>query len=298
MAAAATFRPRGELRRDEPLARHTSWRVGGPADRFYRPADKADLADFLRALPAGEPVTWLGLGSNVLVRDGGIRGTVIGTQGCLNAIELLDGGRVRAEAGAACALVARTAARAGLAGAGFLAGIPGTVGGALAMNAGAFGGETWGIVERVETIDRAGTIRRRGPEDFAVGYRSVTGPAGEWFVEAVFRCAAGEPAAEQQRIKALLARRAATQPTGSPSGGSTFRNPPGDYAARLVEAAGLKGHRIGGAEVSAKHANFVINTGAASAADIEALIGFMHARVAEAYGVDLVREVKIIGEVA
>jgi len=298
MAAMAHEPLRGELQFDEPLARHTSWRVGGPADRFYRPADKEDLAAFLQSLPPGEPVTWLGLGSNVLVRDGGVRGTVIGTQGRLNAIELLEGDRLRAGAGAACAVVARTAARAGLGGAGFLAGIPGTVGGALAMNAGAFGGETWRIVVAVETVDRAGVLRRRGPEDFAVGYRSVRGPVGEWFVEGEFQCGAADVAAEQQRIRDLLARRAATQPTGLPSGGSTFRNPEGDHAARLIEAAGLKGFRIGGAEVSPKHANFVINAHGASAADIEALIAHMRATVAERFGVDLVTEVKLIGEPA
>jgi UDP-N-acetylmuramate dehydrogenase len=296
MTAMDSERLRGELMFDEPLARHTSWRVGGAARCFYRPADIADLAVFLRGLPQGEPLLWLGLGSNLLVRDRGFRGTVIATQGRLHGIELFGDGRLRAEAGAACAQVARRAARAGLAGAAFLAGIPGTMGGALAMNAGAFGGETWGRVVGVETVDRAGTLRRRPPEDYVIGYREVRGPAHEWFVACDLQLEAGNALAEQARIKELLARRAATQPTGEASGGSTFRNPPGDHAARLIEAAGLKGRRVGGAQVSPKHANFVINTGAASAADIEALIDLMQETVERAHGVRLVREVLIVGD--
>jgi len=289
---------RGELLCDEPLARHTSWRVGGPARRFYRPADREDLIAFLRALPAGEPLLWLGLGSNLLVRDGGFSGTVLAVSGRLTGLRLLGPGRLYGEAGVACAHVARLAVRSGGVGLEFLAGIPGTLGGALAMNAGAFGGETWGWVVEVETVDRAGTVRTRLPADFTVGYREVRGPAGEWFLSAVLRFEAGDAAGAQQRVKQLLERRAATQPTRQPSGGSTFRNPPGDFAARLIESAGLKGLTIGGAQVSEKHANFIVNLGGATAADIEALIAAVVARVAAVHGVTLQAEVHTVGETA
>ncbi len=295
MAAPRIPALRGELRRDEPMARHTSWRVGGPARVFYRPADAADLAAFLQQLPPEEPLLWLGLGSNLLVRDGGFPGSVIALQGRLAEIEPRPGRRLWCGAGAACARTARVAARAGLTGAAFLAGIPGTLGGALAMNAGAFGGETWERVLEVQTIDRAGTLRRRGPEDFRVAYREVRGPEGEWFTGALLQLGQGDVAAEQAAIRALLERRAATQPTGLPSAGSTFRNPPGDHAARLIEAAGLKGCRIGGAEVSERHANFIINTGDASAADIEALIEHVQAEVERRFGVVLQPEVHRVG---
>ncbi len=288
----------GELLLDEPLAKYTSWRVGGPARRFYRPADAADLSLFLSSLPAGEPLLWLGLGSNLLVREGGFPGTVILTQGRVNDIDILPGNRLRAEAGAACAHVARLCARSGLCGAAFLAGIPGTMGGALAMNAGAFGGETWEKVIAVETIDRRGQVQRREPAEFEVGYRQVRGPEGEWFLACELQLKIGNSAAEQIAIRKLLEQRSATQPTGKPSAGSTFRNPPGDHAARLIEATGLKGLRIGGAVVSEKHANFIINTGDASATDIEQLINEVQARVEAAQGVRVQPEVHIVGEQA
>ncbi len=289
---------RGEWREHEPLARYTSWHVGGPADRLYRPADVDDLAAALASLPADEPVFWLGLGSNVLVRDGGIRGTVIVTRQLLQAMEFLGRGRVRAEAGVACARLARFCAQHDLVGAEFFAGIPGTVGGALAMNAGAWGGETWPQVEAVETVDRAGVLRERPPEDFRFGYRSVEGPAGEWFVAARFAFEAGDGEAARRRVRELLAERGRAQPTGVRSCGSVFRNPPGDHAARLIEAAGLKGTRIGGAGVSEKHANFIINHGDASAADIEALIERVRDAVEQASGVRLEPEVRVVGEPA
>ncbi len=295
MMAALEFPPLpGELLHQEPLARYTTWRVGGPARDFYRPVDAGDLALFLQQLPADEPLLWLGLGSNLLVRDGGFPGAVVAMQGGLADIHI-EGERVRAGAGAACAKVARVAARAGLTGAAFLAGIPGTLGGALAMNAGAFGGETWERVVEVTTIDRAGQLRTRRPADFGIAYREVHGPQGEWFVATTLQLQAGDVASEQARIRELLARRGETQPTGQPSAGSTFRNPPGDHAARLIEAAGLKGHRIGGAEVSPKHANFIINTGEARAADIEALIGHVQQVVEQRFGVRLQPEVHIVG---
>lgn len=287
---------RGEMRFSEPLSQHTTWRVGGPASCFYRPADRADLIRFLAQLERDEPLFWLGLGSNLLVRDGGFRGTVIATKGTLVASEWRSERVLYAEAGMACAKLARLAARAGLCGAEFLAGIPGTLGGALAMNAGAFGGETWERVVRVETVDRYGEVRSRGAGDFEIGYRQVKGPAGEWFLAAELQLEVGDGEAAQQRIKALLERRGATQPTNQPSCGSVFRNPPGDFAARLIESAGLKGRRLGGAQVSEKHANFIINTGSATARDIELLIAEVQREVAARSGVELVTEVHRIGE--
>ncbi|MCU7904637.1 MAG: UDP-N-acetylmuramate dehydrogenase [Candidatus Thiodiazotropha sp. (ex Epidulcina cf. delphinae)] len=287
---------RGEMRLDEPLSRHTTWRVGGPARCFYRPADRQDLLRFLGRLDPDEPLFWLGLGSNLLVRDGGFNGTVIAIQGCLGVSDWRGDNRLYAEAGVSCAKIARTAARAGLCGVEFLAGIPGTLGGALAMNAGAFGGETWERVIRVETVDRYGAVHSRVPGDFDIGYRHLAGPAGEWFLSADLALESGDAAAAQLQIKRLLERRAETQPTRWPSCGSVFRNPPGDHAARLIEAAGLKGRRMGGAQVSEKHANFIINAGNATAADIEALIEAVQREVEEHSGVVLVMEVRRIGD--
>ena len=290
---------RGTLLLNEPLGRYTSWRVGGPARRLYRPADQEDLASFLAGLDADEPLFWLGLGSNLLISDAGFPGTVIHTQGCLSAMTRLDGeaadALVRVEAGASCAKVARFASRMGLVGAEFLAGIPGTMGGALAMNAGAWGGETWPLVRRARTIDRSGQIRERAQNAFSFGYRSVKGADGEWFLAADLALEAGDTEAAQARIKDLLARRAATQPTGLPSCGSVFRNPPGDHAARLIEAAGLKGRRLGAAEVSTKHANFIINLGDATATEIAALIELVQDQVEQHSGVRLQPEVRRVG---
>ncbi len=278
------------------MARHTTWRVGGPARVLYCPADLRDLAAFLGRLAADEPLLWLGLGSNLLVRDGGFRGRVVATRFGLGALARADEVAVRAEAGVACAKVARFCADAGLRGAEFLAGIPGTMGGALAMNAGAFGGETWARVAGVETIDRHGRIRSRAPSEYRVGYRSVEGPAGEWFVAAHLRLEPGDRGGGRARIKGLLERRGETQPTGVPSCGSVFRNPPGDHAARLIEAAGMKGACRGGACVSQMHANFIVNRGTATAGDIEALIEEVAERVARVHGVSLEREVHIVGD--
>ena len=297
MMAAMKRQPlRGELLHDVPLSDYTSWRVGGAAKCLYRPADSQDLVDFLRQLKADEPLLWLGLGSNLLVRDGGFRGTVIATQGSLERLEMQPDGLLYSEAGVSCAKVARFAARQGRVGIEFLAGIPGTMGGALAMNAGAFGGETWGAVAWVETLDREGCVRRRDPSRFEVGYRRVKGAEGEWFLAAGLTTQSGDVATGQQKIKQLLARRSESQPIGLPSCGSVFRNPEGDYAARMIEASGLKGERIGGAVVSEKHANFIINAGGASASDIEALINLVRDRVEAASGVCLQTEVHMVGE--
>lgn len=287
---------RGELRQNELLGRYTSWRVGGPARQWYRPADIEDLSNFLAQLPADEPLLWLGLGSNLLVRDGGFAGTVIYTQGALDQLEQTGPTQVQAEAGVACAKVAKFCARRGLVGAEFLAGIPGSMGGALAMNAGAFGGETWERVSAVETVDRQGVRRWRRAGEFSVGYRTVRGRPDEWFVAARLDLDQGDTDAAQAQIKALLDRRGQTQPIGLPSCGSVFRNPPRDHAARLIEAAGLKGHCVGGACVSEKHANFIINTGNASAADIERLIDQVRRTVERVHGITLHPEVCIVGE--
>lgn len=288
-------RLRGELRRDESLARHTSWRVGGPARQLYRPADAADLAAFLAQLDPGEPLLWLGLGSNVLISDAGFPGAVIQTQGCLTRMERRGESGIFAESGVACAKLARFAARQDLVGIEFLAGIPGTLGGALAMNAGAWGGETWPQVSMVRTIDRHGQIRTRVPGDYSVGYREVKGVEGEWFLDADLQLMPGDGQAGLERIRALLDKRARTQPTGLPSCGSVFRNPPGDHAARLIESVGLKGYRLGGAQVSEKHANFIINTGEASALDIINLIEHVRQQVERRTGVGLIPEVRMVG---
>lgn len=296
MAAQRSQSVHGVLLENEPMARHTTWRVGGPAARYYQPADIDDLTRFLAQLPGDEPVFWVGLGSNLLVRDGGIRGTVIATAGLLNGIEQMDAVTIRAEAGVSCAKVARFCARLGLTGAEFFAGIPGTLGGALAMNAGAFGGETWKLVRAVETLDRSGRRHQRGTSDYRIGYREVAGPADEWFVAATLQLQPGDTEAAAAHIRELLDKRAASQPTQQPNAGSVFRNPPGDHAARLIESCGLKGRCIGGACVSEKHANFIINTGSATATDIEALIELVATTVQQQCGVSLVREVHIVGE--
>jgi D-alanine-D-alanine ligase len=288
---------KGRLLNNEKLAKYTSWRVGGPADRLYIPFDRQDLCEFIAALPDSEPVFWMGLGSNLLVRDGGIRGTVINTKGRLKEMKLAEDGSVYVEVGVPCALVARFCAEQALIGAEFLAGIPGTMGGALKMNAGAFGGETWGIVKQVEMIDGAGKLSLRYPSDFKVSYRSVKGFDKEWFLSCCLQLQQGDAAASQQTIKGLLENRAKTQPTNQPSCGSVFKNPDGDYAARLIEQTGLKGYAIGGACVSEKHANFIVNTGNASAADIEDLIHTIQKKVKEHQGVELQTEVCMVGEV-
>ena len=298
---------RGELRLNEPMAKHVSWRAGGTAARTYAPADLDDLCTFLRTThikSATEGLYFVGLGSNLLVRDGGVRATVVFTHWALRQITLLSSGdseiEIHVGAGTASPKAARFAALHGAAGAEFLAGIPGTLGGALAMNAGCYGGETWNLVSSVTTIDRAGVLHQRAPSDYAVGYRSVNGPADEWFVAATLKVPLGDGdhATEKSRnkIKDLLSKRIASQPLQQPNAGSVFRNPPNDHAARLIQVCGLKGTCIGGAEISLKHANFIVNTGGATAADIEALIELAQNTVREKFGVELEREVRIIGD--
>lgn len=294
---------RGRWLLDEPMARHVSWRAGGQAKRAYVPADLDDLALMLRGLPSDEPIMFVGLGSNLLVRDGGYGGTVVFTHGVLSRIALLDMRTVHAAAGVASPKLARFAAMHDLVGAEFLAGIPGTVGGALAMNAGCYGGETWRIVRDVTTLARDGSLRVRKPSEYQVGYRHVSlapehASQQEWFVAATFELDAGSGTEARARIRDFLARRIATQPLSRPNAGSVFRNPPGDYAARLIEACGLKGRRIGGAQISDKHANFIVNSEGARAADIEALILLAQQTVMAKCGIGLECEVRVVGEAA
>jgi len=283
--------------KDVPMAKHTSWHVGGPADLFFTPRDAMDLAAFLRQLPPDVPLLWIGLGSNLLVRDGGIRGAVISTHGALGAFARLSATRIQAEAGVPCARIARQCVKWGLGPAEFFAGIPGTLGGALAMNAGAWGEATWNHVVEVDVLDRHGARHTRPAADYEIGYRRVKGPDNEWFIGARLefeRAPGGNPDA----IRALLDKRRETQPIGEWSCGSVFINPPDDHAARLIESAGLKGFRIGDASVSEKHANFIINHGHALAADIEALIVHVQGTVAKVHGLELNTEVRIVGEPA
>ena len=309
---------RGELRADEPMSRHVSWRAGGAVERAYWPADLDDLRALLRSLPSEEPVHFVGLGSNLLVRDGGLRGTAVFTHWALRHIALgtVDdsAGEIRVDAGVASPKVARFAALHDLIDAEFLAGIPGTIGGALAMNAGCYGGETWNIVRKVATVDRAGDLHERSPAEYRIAYRTVAkrcqqiggiqsasalerrAGAEEWFISARFALPRGNGADARQKIKDLLARRIASQPLGEPNAGSVFRNPPGSYAAQLIEACGLKGRQIGGAVISTKHANFIVNSGSARAHDIESLIELAQVSVKNKFGIELEREVRIIGE--
>jgi UDP-N-acetylmuramate dehydrogenase len=282
---------------DVPMSKHTSWHVGGAADLFFTPRDGMDLAAFLRQLRPEVPLLWIGLGSNLLVRDGGIRGAVISTHGALGALERLSATRIQAEAGVPCARIARQCVKWGLGPAEFFAGIPGTLGGALAMNAGAWGEETWRHVLEVDVLDRRGIRHTRKAADYDIGYRSVKGPDHEWFIGARLEFERA-PGVNSEAIRELLEKRKQTQPIGEWSCGSVFTNPPGDHAARLIESAGLKGFRIGDASVSLKHANFIINHGAARAADVEALIQHVQRTVQLSHGIALHTEVRIVGEPA
>ncbi|MBE9560967.1 MAG: UDP-N-acetylmuramate dehydrogenase [Proteobacteria bacterium] len=286
---------------NEPMSRHTSWRAGGVARQYVQAQTLVALADFIATLPRDEDLLWMGLGSNTLVRDGGFNGTVVATQGVMNQLELLDDDgsdyrSVYVGAGVASAKLARFCSKQGLSGAEFFAGIPGLVGGALAMNAGAFGGETWPLVIEVETLNHKGEITKRDASEFEYGYRFVNGLQGEWFVSATLRLEKQQAENNTIDIKQLLAKRAVSQPTGVASCGSVFRNPEGAYAAQLIEECGLKGKRIGGAVVSEKHANFIINENNATAEDIESLIYFVQKTVNDTHGVLLQPEVKIVGE--
>ena len=286
---------KGRLMFDEPMSKHTSWRLGGPADRYYVPADLQDLQNFLANLETGLDILWVGLGSNMLVRDGGFRGQVIAPLNALNEIHLNPDGSLYAESGVSCAKLAKFCRNEGLAGADFFAGIPGTIGGALAMNAGAFGGETWTAVERLFMLDPRGLLVERNAAEFEVGYRRVRLPHQEWFAAALFRFDQ-RTAGEDSNIRQLLQQRNATQPIGQPSCGSVFKNPPGKHAAQLIETAGLKGYCLGTACVSDKHANFIISSAATTARDVEALIEHIRVTVAAKFDICLESEVRIVGE--
>jgi len=290
---------RGTLSHGVSMRKHTSWRVGGVAEHVYQPADVEDLQSFLWNFPKNEPLYVIGLGSNLLVRDGGVRGTVLLLHGALNQLRMTQCG-VYVEAGVPGAKLARFAARHNLRGAEFFAGVPGTLGGMLEMNAGCYGSETWEKVVEVKTINRCGELRVRAASDYQIGYRHASlrdnTLAEEWYVSAVLKLRTGDGEIARQEIKALLNKRISSQPLQIANAGSVFRNPPGKHAAQLIEVCGLKGKRIGGACVSEKHANFILNTGEATAADIENLIAEVRTQVAAQTGVQLHPEVRIIGE--
>lgn len=286
----------GELKLNEPMSKHTTWRAGGTADHYYIPTDVQDLSCYLQSLKKDEPVFWLGLGSNLLVRDGGLRGSVIATANALSGIEILEDNVVEVGAGVPCAILARFCARNNLVNGEFFAGIPGVVGGALRMNAGAFGGETWPLVVEVETINKEGVTQWRSQNEYSTAYRTVNGPENEWFTKARFKFKSGDGENAALEIKKLLAKRAASQPTGTANCGSVFRNPEPAFAAQLIEQCGLKNHRIGGAYVSEKHSNFIINDGSATAADIEELVLYVKEHVLKETGIELMQEVHIVGD--
>ncbi len=286
----------GELRKEEPMSRHTSWKTGGNADYYYIASDLNDLTKFISKLPDSIPITWVGLGSNLLVRDGGIHGVVISTSGLFNELKNLTETEIFIGAGVSCAKAANFSARSGLEGIEFLAGIPGTIGGALAMNAGAYGGEIWSYVKEVETINREGIRKIFGKDKFDISYRSVSIPKNEWFIACKMGLEISTSSIVSGRIKKMLGKRADEQPLGKLSCGSVFRNPPKKYAAELIDKCGLKGKRVGGAIVSEKHSNFIINTGNATSLDIEQLIEFIQKSVYKKYAIKLIPEVRIIGE--
>ena len=286
---------RGKLLFDVPMTKYNTWGVGGNAQCVFSPVDIDDLVKFLAELNSDIPITWLGLGSNVLIRDGGIQGVVIVTQSGLKEITFANDG-VHAQAGVACAKLARTCVSKGMSGIEFMAGIPGTIGGALAMNAGAFGGQTWPRVSSVEVINRQGIISTRAAKEYEYGYRYVKSIDGEWFIGASFKLDEASDSHNVISIKKLLEQRAATQPIGKKNCGSVFMNPKNEFAANLIENCGLKGFCIGGACVSTKHANFIINENKASAADIEALIQHVQSTVNEKFQIELNTEVRFLGD--
>lgn len=291
---------KGEILFNETLAPYTSWHIGGTADRYFRPATLLELQEFLKTLPATEKITWLGLGSNVLIADEGLRGTVIHTLGLKTEIEKTEAGLVRVEMGVPCAKVAKYCTKQELKGGAFFAGIPGTMGGALAMNAGAFGGETWTQLKKIEVMNRSGDIVFYSPEEYEIGYRKVRRKHGsetsaEWFVAGHFQFEKGNGEEAAAEIKQLLKKRNESQPIGVFSCGSVFTNPPGHYVGQLIEKLQLKGTKSGDAEISCKHANFIINHGNASAQDVLNLMRLIMENVYQEYKVVLQPEVRILG---
>lgn len=286
----------GSLVYDEPMSKHTTWRVGGDAQMYYVPKDKTSVVQLMCQLPGNIPVFWFGLGSNLLVRDKGIKGMVVCTIKGLAEIKRINSKIVYAQAGVPSAKVAKFCARHGLEGAEFLAGIPGSFGGAVAMNAGAFGGDTWSLIHRIECLDRDGNICWFDKSEIEHHYRHVNLPENNWVIGAEIKLVAIEGLDLARRIRELLKTRSASQPIQTANAGSVFKNPEQDFAARLLEEAGMKGKRIGGAKISEKHANFIINDIKATAADIETLIEHAQKTVFERFGITLEPEVKIVGE--
>ncbi|MDZ4363957.1 UDP-N-acetylmuramate dehydrogenase [Brevundimonas sp.] len=290
---------RGKLLHNEPLAPFTWFRVGGAADALFIPADADDLAQFLKALDPAVPVTILGVGSNVIVRDGGVEGVVIRLAGRAFAAIATEGETITAGAGALDAMVAKASAKAGLAGLEFYAGIPGTIGGALVMNAGCYGAETKDVLVSARGVTRTGEFRDYSVEDFGYAYRHNGYDEDILWTEATFRGTPDDPAAIAARIAEITARRETTQPIREKTGGSTFKNPPGHSSWKLVDEAGWRGklHRVtgGGAMFSELHSNFMINPGEATAADIEGLGEAVRADVQSKLNVNLEWEIKRIG---
>lgn len=286
---------RGTLLTNEPMSKHTTWRLGGCADLYYIPADRQDLVEFIKC-HNDKPIYFVGLGSNLLVRDSGIRGVVINMTNAISSVTVNDG-LLTIDSGVPCAIVSRKVRELGYVGLEFMSGIPGTIGGALRMNAGAHGDETWDFVESVTLITRQGEIRKKLKSDFDISYRTVSGlEDDEWFLSADFKLDKGDLEESKEKVKSLLEHRSNTQPTKMPNAGSVFKNPKGHYAAQIIEGCGLKGKCIGGACVSDKHANFIINTGNAKANDVEELINLIKTEVMLQKEIDLVPEVRIIGE--
>jgi UDP-N-acetylmuramate dehydrogenase len=285
---------RGRLSAGTLLSKVTWFQVGGPADAVFKPADRDDLATFLAALPRDIPVTPIGVGSNLLVRDGGVDGVVLRLGGAFADITV-DGDEIDAGAAALDANVAKTAAGASLAGLEFLSGIPGTVGGALRMNAGAYGTETKDVLIWAEAMDRDGTVHRIDAADMGFSYRHCAIPEDWIFLRGRFKATRGDPDAIRARMAEIQESRGASQPIRSRTGGSTFRNPDGGKAWKTIDAAGCRGLRIGGAQVSEQHCNFLINTGDATAADLETLGEEVRRRVKASQGIDLTWEIKRIG---
>ena len=278
---------------NESLSRHTSWKVGGPADIYFTPNDRNELSHFLK-LNDGS-ITWLGNGTNILVRDGGVKGAVISTRKSFNKIELMDKSSCKVEAGISCFELAMYATKNNLGPAAFFSGIPGSIGGALTMNAGCFGSETWEFVKSVEVIDRNGEIYHLDPKEFSISYRSVSFPFPLWFLscDMVFP---DRGVTTVEELKSMRDSRLERQPLTENTCGSVFKNPDGNHAGDLIERSGLKGFRVGGCAVSEKHANFIVNDKEATARDIETLIKHIQNTVKDCFGIDLDTEVRIIGE--
>ena len=279
---------------NELLSKHTAWKVGGPADIFFTPQNRDDLSNFLKS-NRGKQITWLGNGTNVLVRDGGIRGAVISTKKSIDKINMETKNSCRVEAGASCMDLALFAEKNQLGPAAFFSGIPGSIGGALTMNAGSFGMETWDLVKEVEVINEKGDISFIEKESFDIAYRTVTFPFRLWFLSCSMFLSSDEETTKDNLIE-LRNQRIKTQPLSEDTCGSVFKNPPGNYAGALIEGSGLKGFKIGSASISEKHANFIVNQGGATAGDIENLINHTRQVVKKNYDIDLQLEVRIMGE--